>query len=58
MNPQDPKYQLKSKAVSSAEPNYFVHFDMRHPVLQFDLFLFVFWRKPKTPKTISKLSDL
>ena len=32
MNPQDPKYQLKSKAVSSAEPNYFVHFAMRHPV--------------------------
>ena len=32
MNPQDPKYQLKSKAVSSAEPNHFVHFAMRHPV--------------------------
>ena len=32
MNPQDPKYQLKSKAVTSAEPNYFVHFAMRHPV--------------------------
>ena len=34
MNPQDPKYQLKSKAVTSAEPNYFVHFAMRHPVAQ------------------------
>ena len=32
MNPQDPKYQQKSKAISSAEPNYFVHFAMRHPV--------------------------
>ena len=27
-----PKYQQKSKAISSAEPNYFVHFAMRHPV--------------------------
>jgi hypothetical protein len=34
MNPQDPKYQQKSKAISSAEPNYFVHFAMRHPVDQ------------------------
>ena len=32
MNTQDPKYQQKSKAISSAEPNYFVHFAMRHPV--------------------------
>ena len=32
MNPQDPKYQQKSKAISPAEPNYFVHFAMRHPV--------------------------
>ena len=32
MNAQDPKYQQKSKAMSSAEPNYFVHFAMRHPV--------------------------
>ena len=30
MNTKDPKYQQKSKAISSAEPNYFVHFDMRH----------------------------
>ena len=34
MNPQDPKYQQKSKAISSAEPNYFVHFAMRHPVFK------------------------
>ena len=33
MNPQDPKYQQKSKAISPAEPNYFVHFAMRHPVI-------------------------
>ena len=33
MNPQDPKYQQKSKATSSTEPNYFVHFAMRHPVV-------------------------
>jgi len=33
MNPQDPKYQQKSKALSPAEPNYFVHFALRHPVL-------------------------
>ena len=32
MNPQDPKYQQKSKAIPSAESNYFVHFAMRHPV--------------------------
>ena len=32
MNPQDPKYQQKSKAISPAKPNYFVHFAMRHPV--------------------------
>ena len=32
MNPQDPKYQQKSKAISLAKPNYFVHFAMRHPV--------------------------
>ena len=36
MNPQDPKYQQKSKAISSAEPNYFVHFAMRHPVSELD----------------------
>ena len=29
---QDEKYQQKSKSISSAEPNYFVHFAMRHPV--------------------------
>jgi hypothetical protein len=33
MKPQDPKYQQKSKAIPSAEPTYFVHFAMRHPVL-------------------------
>ena len=32
MSPQDPKYQLKSKAVTSSQPNYFVHFAMRYPV--------------------------
>ena len=35
MNQQDSKYQQKTKAISSAEPNYFVHFAMRHPVLHF-----------------------
>ena len=29
---QDEKYQQKSKSISSAEPNYFVHFAMRYPV--------------------------
>ena len=33
LNPQDPKYQQKSKAISSAAPNYFVYFAMRHPVV-------------------------
>ena len=28
----DEKYQQKSKSISSAEPNYFVHFALRHPV--------------------------
>ena len=32
MNTKDPKYQEKSKSISSAEPNYFVHFAMRYPV--------------------------
>ena len=32
MNPQDPKYQQKSKAISSAEPNYLSQFEMRYPV--------------------------
>ena len=36
MNPQDPKYQQKSKAIFSAEPNYFVHIAMRHPVQQWE----------------------
>ena len=31
---QDEKYQQKSQSTSSAEPNYFVHFAMRHPVCQ------------------------
>ena len=44
MNPQGPKYQQKSKAIFSAEPNYFVHFAMRYPVIDnkikfFDLLL-------------------
>ena len=26
------EYQQKSKSISSAEPNYFVHFAMRYPV--------------------------
>ena len=47
-NPKDPKYQQKSKAISSAEPNYFVHFAMRHPVLMQALI----WSKVK----ISSLS--
>ena len=34
MNMQDEKYQQKSKSISSAEPNYFVHFAMRYPVEQ------------------------
>ena len=34
MNPYDPQYQQKSKSISSAEPNYFVHFAMRYPVRQ------------------------
>ena len=32
MNTWDPKYQQKSKSISSVEPNYFVHFAMRYPV--------------------------
>ena len=32
MNTQDPKYQQKSKAISSAEPNYLSQFEMRYPV--------------------------
>ena len=35
MNTQDPKYQQKSKPISPAEPNYFVHFAMRYPVYHF-----------------------
>ena len=34
MNTQDPKYQQKSKAISSAEPNYLSQFEMRYPVMQ------------------------
>ena len=30
---QDDKYKQKSKFTSLAEPNYFVHFAMRYPVL-------------------------
>ena len=33
MNTQDPQYQQKPKAISSAEPNYLLQFEMRHPVL-------------------------
>ena len=32
MDMQDEKYQQKSKSISSAEPNYFVHLAMRYPV--------------------------
>ena len=32
MNTQDSKYQQKSKAISSAEPNYLSQFEMRYPV--------------------------
>ena len=32
MNTQYRKNQQKSKSISSAEPNYFVHFAMRYPV--------------------------
>ena len=35
---QDEKYQQKSKSISSAEPNYFVHFAMRHPVISPEIF--------------------
>ena len=30
---QDENCQQKSKSISSADPNYFVHFAMRHPVV-------------------------
>ena len=33
MNTLDTKYQQKPKSISSAEPNYFVHFAMRYPVI-------------------------
>ena len=33
MNTQDLKYQQKSKSISSAKPNYFVHLAIRYPVL-------------------------
>jgi hypothetical protein len=32
MNRQDPKYQQKSKSLSSPEQNYFTLFAMRYPV--------------------------
>ena len=32
INMQNEKYQQKSKSISLAEPDYFVHFAMRHPV--------------------------
>ena len=32
MNTEDPKYQQKSKAISSAEPNYLSQFEMRYSV--------------------------
>ena len=44
MNPQDPKYQQKSKAISSSEPIYFVHFAMRHPVATGENFAFFIYR--------------
>ena len=34
MNTQDQNYHQKSRSISSAEPNYFVHFAMRYPVEQ------------------------
>ena len=34
MNTQDPKYQQKSKAISSAEVNYLSQFEMRYPVVR------------------------
>ena len=40
MNTQDQKYQQKSKSISSAEPNYFVQFDMRYPALIFDNYMY------------------
>ena len=39
MNMQYPKYQKKSKYISSAEPNYFVHFAMRYPVDRINVLL-------------------
>ena len=42
MNPQDPKYQQKSKAISPAEPNYFVHFAMRYPVVPKYVVVFIY----------------
>ena len=35
MNTQDPKYQQKSKSISSAETNNFGHFAMRYPVCKY-----------------------
>ena len=35
MNMQDPKYQQKSKSISSPEQDYFALFAMRYPVVQF-----------------------
>ena len=35
MNMYDEKFQQKSKSISSAEPNYFVHFAMRYPVASY-----------------------
>ena len=46
MNTQDPKYQQKSEVISSAEPNYFVHFAMRYPVVAYS-------PKQKIPRNIN-----
>ena len=35
INMQNEKYQQKSKSIPLAEPNYFVHFAMRHPVVAY-----------------------
>ena len=33
MNTEDPKYQQKSRSISSPEQNYFALFAMRYPVI-------------------------
>ena len=41
INMQDEKYQQKSQSISSAEPNYLVHFAVRYPICDNDSLLFL-----------------